>query len=168
MGYKAPLSVINLVFQINQPTWSRWKIVLLYDRCRHTHVLTYWGRVTHICVSRLTIIGSVNGLSPDWRWAIIWTRAEILLIGPLGTGFTEIAIAINTFSFNKMHLKMSPGKRRPFCLGLNVLITPVKYINVCIGINECFVFKSQICHDQRKQRTETQYSRAKENTVCAV
>ena len=25
---------------------------------------THWGRVTHICVSDLTIIGSVNGLSP--------------------------------------------------------------------------------------------------------
>ena len=25
---------------------------------------THWGRVTHICVSELTIIGSVNGLSP--------------------------------------------------------------------------------------------------------
>ena len=26
--------------------------------------LTHWGRVTHICVSKLTIIGSDNGLSP--------------------------------------------------------------------------------------------------------
>ena len=29
--------------------------------------LTQWGRVTYICISRLTIIGSDNGLSPDWR-----------------------------------------------------------------------------------------------------
>ena len=27
--------------------------------------LTHWGRVTHICVSKLTIIGSYNSLSPD-------------------------------------------------------------------------------------------------------
>ena len=33
--------------------------------------LTHWGRVTHICVSKLTIIGSDNGLSPDRRQAII-------------------------------------------------------------------------------------------------
>ena len=33
--------------------------------------LTHWGRVTHICVSNLTIIGSDNGLSPDRRQAII-------------------------------------------------------------------------------------------------
>ena len=52
--------------------------------------LTHWGRVTHICVSKLTIIDSENGLSPDRRQAIIWTNAGILLIGPLGTNFSEI------------------------------------------------------------------------------
>ena len=30
-------------------------------------------------------------------------------------------IEIHTFSFQKIHLKMSSGKWRPFCLGLNVL-----------------------------------------------
>ena len=33
--------------------------------------LTHGGRVTHICVSKLTIIGSDNGLSPGRRQAII-------------------------------------------------------------------------------------------------
>ena len=83
--------------------------------------LTHWGRVTHICVSKQTIIGSDNGLSPGRRQAIIWTNAGILLIGPLGTKFNEISIKIHTFSFKEMHLKMSSGKWRPFCLGLNVL-----------------------------------------------
>ena len=84
--------------------------------------LTHWSRVTHICVSNIAIIGSDNGLSPGRRQAIIWTNAGILLIGPLGTNFNEILIKIYAFSFKKMHLKMSSGKRRPFCLGLNVLI----------------------------------------------
>ena len=53
--------------------------------------------------------------------AIIWTNDGILLIGPLGTNFSEILVGIQTFSFNKMHLKMSSAKWRPFCLGLNVL-----------------------------------------------
>ena len=83
--------------------------------------LTHWGRVTHICVNKLTIIGSDNGLSPDRRQAIIWTNAGILLIGPLGTNFSEILMEILTFSFKKMRLKVSSAKRRPFCLGLNVL-----------------------------------------------
>ena len=92
--------------------------------------LTHWGRMTHICVSKLTIIGSDKGLSPDRRQAIIWTYAGILSIGPLGTKLSEILIAINIFSFKKMHLNMSSAKRQPFCLGLNELIAnqqPFRY-----------------------------------------
>ena len=84
-------------------------------------VLTHWGQVTHICVCKLTIIGSDNGLSPDRRQATIWTNAWLLLIGPLGTNFSEIVIEILAFSFKKMHLKVSSAKRRPFCPSLNVL-----------------------------------------------
>ena len=63
--------------------------------------LTHWGRVTHICVNKLTIIGSDNGLSPGRRQAIIWTNAGILFIGPWGTNFSDILIGIHTFSFKK-------------------------------------------------------------------
>ena len=94
--------------------WFPWPLLL--------KPLTLWGRVTHICVSKLTIIVSDNGLSPSRRQAIIWTNAWILLIEPLGTNFSEILIAIETYSFKKKHLKMLSGKCRPFCLCLNVLI----------------------------------------------
>ena len=77
--------------------------------------------MTHICVGNLTIIGSDNGLSPGRRQAITWTNVGILLIGPLGRNFSEMLIEIHTFSFKKIHLKMSSGKWRPFCLGLSVL-----------------------------------------------
>ena len=83
--------------------------------------LTHCDRVTHLCVTKLTVIGPDNGLSPGRRHAIIWTNAWILLIGPLGTNFNEVFIIIHTFSFKKIQLKMSSGKWRPFCLGLNVL-----------------------------------------------
>ena len=103
---------------------SHW-ILNLHDLrfCRSFRwwLLTHWGRVTHICVSKLTIIGSDNGLSPGRHQAIIWINARILLIEPLGTNFSEILIEIKTFSFKKMHLKMSSGKWQPSCLGLNVL-----------------------------------------------
>ena len=83
--------------------------------------LTHWGRVTHICVSKLAIIGSDKGLSSGWRQAINWTNAGILLIWPFGTNFSEILIEIYTFSFKKMHLNMSSGKMaailsQPQCL----------------------------------------------------
>ena len=83
--------------------------------------LTHWGRVTHICVGNLTIIGTDNGLSPGRRQAIIWTNAGILLIRTLGKNFSEILGKIHSFSFEKMHLKMSSAKGRLFSLGLNEL-----------------------------------------------
>ena len=61
-------------------------------------------------------------LAPGRRQAIFWTSAGILLIGPLGTNFSEISIRILVFSFTKMRLKVSSAKWRPFCLGLNVLM----------------------------------------------
>ena len=83
--------------------------------------LTHWGRVTHICVGKLIIIGSDNGLSPDRRQAIIWTNAELLPIGPLRKYFSENLIKMQQFSLKKMHVKMSSAKWRLSCLGLNVL-----------------------------------------------
>ena len=96
--------------------------------------------MTHICVDKLSIIGSDNGLSPGRRQAIIWTNAGILLIGPLGTNFSEILIEIYTFSFKKMRLKGSSAKWRPFCLGLNVLtkIVPT-HLPCCQCIDHIFM-----------------------------
>ena len=77
--------------------------------------------MTYKCVNKLTIIGSDDGLSPDRRQATIWTNAGLLLIGPLGTNFSEILIEILASSYKKVRLKVSSAKRRPFCLGPNVL-----------------------------------------------
>ena len=119
----------NTVIYITQAETKFTKVTQNYserntNKQRHTMyiiALTHWGRVTHICVSKRTIIGSDTGLSPVRLQAIIWTNAGILLIGPLGTNFSEILIGVQTFSFKKMHLKMSSGQCRPFCPGLNVL-----------------------------------------------
>ena len=98
-------------------------------------ILTHWGRVTHIFVGNLTIIGSDKGLSPGRRQAIIWTNVGILLIGLLGTNFSEIQIEIRAFSFKNMRLKVSSAKWRPSCLGLNVLncLHLAHYLYLIIG-----------------------------------
>ena len=83
-------------------------------RCWFSCDLTHWGWVTHICISKLTIISSDNGLAP--------TDAAILLIGPVRTNFSEIVIKTQTFSLKKIHVKVSFGKWQPFCLALNVSI----------------------------------------------
>ena len=81
--------------------------------------LIHWGRVMQICVSKLTIIASDNGLAPGSCQAIIWTNDGMLLVGLLWRNFNKISIEIHTFSLKKIHLKMSSasGKWRPFCLG---------------------------------------------------
>ena len=78
--------------------------------------LTHWGRVTHICVSKLTTIGSDNGLSPGRRQVIIWTNDGILLFRTLGTNFSEILSEIHSLSLKEMHLKLSSAKWRLFRL----------------------------------------------------
>ena len=99
--------------------------------------------MTHICVGKLTIIGSDNGSSPERRQAIIWTNAGILLIGPLGTNFSEILIEIQTFSLKKITLKMSSAKCCSFRLGINVLNSPDSFSN-SKGLN-IIVMDTAIC-----------------------
>ena len=53
-------------------------INLICSLCWKITLLTHWGRVTHICVGKLTIIGSDNGLSPGRGQAIIRTHTVIL------------------------------------------------------------------------------------------
>ena len=86
----------DMIFGNSQ--WYTWTFKV-FDRssvCTHLYhgyalcvqwKLTHWGRVTQLCVSELTIIGSNNGLSPGRRQAIIWTNAGILLIRTSGTNF---------------------------------------------------------------------------------
>ena len=96
-----------------------------------------WGSLAHMCPG----LWPVKSLRPSdaymrqwnnhhWfrRWlvacpvpTITRTNTGILLIGSLGTDFSDILIKIYTFLLKKMHMKMSPGKWRSSCLGLNVL-----------------------------------------------
>ena len=110
--------------------------------------------MAHICVSKLTIIGSDNGLSPGRRQAIIWTNAGILLIRTFGTHFSEILGEIHSFSFSKMHLKMSSAKWRLFVLGLNELKVPlddIPWVSMHLIPPITWVFVQRlICKQQRQ------------------
>ena len=85
--------------------------------------LTQWGRVTHICVSNLTIIGSDNGLSHGRCLAIIWTNAGILLIEPLGTNLSAISIVVCILenAFENVVCDMAAILSRPQCVYYVVL-----------------------------------------------
>ena len=108
----------------------------------------------HICISKLTIIGSNNGLTLNRQQAIIWTNYEILLIGPLGTNFSGILIEIYTFSLKKMHLIMSSGKWRPSCLGLNVFMVS---LNLKVHHSKATPFLPSNLPSKPNQRLQTDW-----------
>ena len=88
---------------------------------RRSCILTHWRWVTHMCISKLTIILSDNGLSPGRHQAIIWTNAGILLIWTLGTNFSEVLIEIRNSSFKKnefenVFCEMSVILSQPQCI----------------------------------------------------
>ena len=109
--------------------WSHFVMIIIIDiELAHFVAstltsLTRWGRVTHICVSRLTIIGSYTVCRMVGAMPFSQTNATILLIRTLWAYSSEILSEINAFlfTFNKMHMKTSCAKWRSFCLGLNVL-----------------------------------------------
>ena len=116
------LSDVVCLTLITSNTWNRrcnYNIYLCHVVCYFHSVvafpreldfdyLTHWGKVKHICVSWINIIGSDDGSSPRRRQAIIWTNDGILLIRPLGTKCSEILIDISAFPFK--HSKISSAK----------------------------------------------------------
>ena len=111
--------------KIQQISFKKIMVKMLYAQfqpfCSSLNALTHWGQVTHIYISKLTTIGSDNGLSHgqcqshhlNQCWNIVnWTLRNKL----------QWYLNLNlTFSFKKIHLKMLSGKWRQICLGLNVL-----------------------------------------------
>ena len=84
-------------------------LIFFCTNMHHEYFFTHWCRVTHTCVTKLTIIDSdmacrLDGTKP-------WSEPMLkhLLIWPLGTNFSKILIEIYTFSVRKMHLKTSSG-----------------------------------------------------------
>ena len=81
---------------------------LMYLQTNNIHILPHISDVnllrlsdTYKCVSKLTIIGSDNGLSPQQRQAIIWPKAGILIIvtnfGQILSEIQNIFIQENAF-----------------------------------------------------------------------
>ena len=101
---------VKTIINFKLPDWkygcSRWILVVQRNQAfgiigpGGTIYITHRGQMTHKH-SKLTIIGSDNGLSPGRCQAIIRTNAWILLIWPYGTNFSEILIEIQHFHRRK-------------------------------------------------------------------
>ena len=109
--------------------------------------LSHSGRVTHICVRKLRIIGSDNGLSPGRRRAIIRTNAGILLFLNLATNFSEILSETYTSSSKKLMWKCrmeNANLSRPQCV-IRILV------NWDVGICCTFIDAEPGCSAGRTQ-----------------
>ena len=141
--YIFKMSLKNIFVELLSYLWGQWVNVWLItpvapgnDTSVAVLHLTHWGWMMHICVSKLNIIGSDNDLSPGQCQAIIWTNAEILLIWPLQTNFSEILIKIHIFSFKKMQFKSLFVKWLPFWLGLSALRQWTEHNVIWSALNE--------------------------------
>ena len=88
-------------------------------------VLNHWGQVTYICVSKISINDSGNGLSPARHQAIIWTNAGIWLSWTLGTNVSEILREIHSFiqenAFKNVVCQMAAILSWSQCVNKNLL-----------------------------------------------
>ena len=112
-------------------------------------ILTQWGRVTYICVSKLTNLGSDNALSPGRRQAMIWTNTGISIIGPLEKIFSEILIEIITSSYNaseNVDCKMASISSRPQWVNILKTVLPLAYLGesfilkILYSVSGCHVY----------------------------
>ena len=94
----------------------------------HFHIvafcLAHWGWVKKmVVVLQTTYSNAFSSMEILVFWLIFFWRwhLRVLLIISI-TNVSEILIEIHTFSFRKMHLKLSSVKWQPFLLSLNVLI----------------------------------------------
>ena len=103
-----------------------------------TYCLTIWGppsenvssvfnslgpsRVTHICISNLTIIVSDNGFSPGRRQASIWINDRISFIRTSGTIKRQWNLKRNSYSF-------IPENAFENVRGVTIRIATIRYIS---------------------------------------
>ena len=103
----------------------------LYD----DHVfLTHCDRVTYICFSNLTVIGSDNVLSPSRCQDIIWANAGILLNGQ--TSGTFIYFHSIKCIWKKCVCKMAAIMSRPQCIKIWICHTTM---DITSGVDITFI-----------------------------
>ena len=119
-------------WKVGRPTLQEFDICITVHTMAHKAfkrfecALTHWGRATHTCVSKLTIIDPDNCLTPDRHQAIIWINSGILFIRTLGSNFGEIDIYIFLFWF---YYQFSLGSSERFtkCIMLTSLSIGLPY-----------------------------------------
>ena len=99
-----------------------------------TKVLTHWGRATHICVGKLSTIGSDNGLSPGQapsHYLIhCWNNVNWTLGNKLQWNFNRNSnIFIQGNAFENVVCEMASILSRPQCVLTILKIQQITIIN---------------------------------------
>ena len=97
-------------------------------------LLTHWGRLTHICISELTIIGSDNGLSPRRRQTIIWNNVNWTLRNKLQWNFNRNSnIFIQENALEHVVCEMASILSRPQCVNVGNIgfLLDTLHRNIC-------------------------------------
>ena len=141
-----------------------WQIGGLGQDCHIPIALTHWGRVTHICVGYLFIIGSDNGSLSGRRQAIIQTNAGILLIGPLQQTSVKFESEFKHFHWRKYIWKCRLGNVCHY-LGLNggtlVLYWTIEIVVVRARYLSRFLDTIDLCWERSSEyRMTIKYSSA--------
>ena len=66
-----------------------------------------------------------------WNFAVIWSNAEILLIWPSGTNFSDIVINICVFSFKNVHFRLSSINWRSFRPVSHIIVISCYFTDIC-------------------------------------
>ena len=84
---------------------------------------THWVRVTHICVSTLTIIGSDDGLSPSLYLIKCWNIVDYTLWNKLQWNLNRnLNISIQENAFENVVWKMAAILSRPQCVNFQCVL----------------------------------------------
>ena len=116
-GINEEIVIMTLPITSLSARWSKLRypwLFLLYDSgiwWQQMQLISPLGRI-YASVNRVSI-GSGNVLSPFGSKPLPKPNGGLLSIRLMGTNFNESRIGILSFSFKKMHLKLSSAKWRP-------------------------------------------------------
>ena len=132
--FLAAAKVWKIIQSMNKPVTPAIVLDTIWLYCLNKYIalitgwtiLIHWGRVTHICVSKPTIIGSDNGLVPGRRQAISWTNDGLLLIRTSVANISKILSGLHSFfqdnAFEYVFCEMSAIFPASMCKALFELV----------------------------------------------
>ena len=151
-GNKRSLVISSHGIDLVQPEYSGFSLFWRYGTSEELSaccalscsLLTHWCWMTHICISKIIIIGSDNGLSPSHYLNQCWNIVNWNIGNKLQWNCNR-----NQYIFiPEMHLKMSFVKWLPTYLSLNVLNGLGMGTNVLWTLEACRIVPwSEIQHE---------------------